>query len=227
MTQIYGLATLWLGLALLATMLSIWLRIATAMSEIIVGTVVQLIIGAVLGAAALGTDESWVRFLASIGAVVLTFLAGAELDPQVMRREWKQATVIGLVAFAAPFLGCAAVARYLIGWDPNASWLTGIALSTTSVAVVYAVMLEFGLKCVLPAAPSRAQTRTGGAISTFPGGPGGRCALRYESCSRESCSPMTSPSRLRRLSFRPWISVSVILQSRSSPPRRSGMPTSS
>jgi len=145
LTEIYALATLWLGLALIATLLSIWLRIAAAMSEIIVGTVAQLLIGAVIGASALGTDQSWVRFLASTGAVVLTFLAGAELDPQVMRREWKQATVVGLVAFAAAFLGCAAVARYLVGWSVDASWLAGIALSTTSVAVVYAVMLEFGL----------------------------------------------------------------------------------
>jgi glutathione-regulated potassium-efflux system ancillary protein KefC len=145
MTPIYSLATLWLGLALLATLLSIWLRIATAMSEILVGTVAQLLIGAALGGAVLGSDQSWIKFLASAGAVILTFLAGAELDPQIMRREWKQATVVGLVAFTAPFLGCAAVARWLIGWDANASWLTGIALSTTSVAVVYAVMLEFGL----------------------------------------------------------------------------------
>ena len=145
MTEIYSLATLWLGLALVATLVSIWLRIATAMSEIIVGTVAQVIIGAVIGASALGTDQSWIKFLASTGAVILTFLAGAELDPQVMRREWKQATFVGLVAFTAPFLGCAAVARYLIGWSSDASWLTGIALSTTSVAVVYAVMLEFGL----------------------------------------------------------------------------------
>jgi glutathione-regulated potassium-efflux system ancillary protein KefC len=145
MTEMYSLAALWVGLALLATLLSIWLRIATAMSEIIVGTVAQLVIGALLGAAVLGTDQSWIRFLASTGAVVLTFLAGAELDPQVMRREWKQATVVGTVAFAAPFLGCAAVARWLIGWSVPASWLAGIALSTTSVAVVYAVMLESGL----------------------------------------------------------------------------------
>jgi glutathione-regulated potassium-efflux system ancillary protein KefC len=144
MTDIYTLATLWLGLALIATLLSIWMRIATAMSEIIVGTVAQLVIGAVIGASALGTDQSWIKFLASTGAVILTFLAGAELDPQVMRREWKQATVIGLIAFVTPFLGCAAVARYVIGWSSDASWLTGIALSTTSVAVVYAVMLEFG-----------------------------------------------------------------------------------
>jgi Kef-type K+ transport system membrane component KefB len=145
MMQIYGLATLWIGLALIATLLSIWLRVATAMSEIVVGTVAQLIIGAALGATALGTDQSWIKFLASTGAVLLTFLAGAEIDPHVMRREWKQAVIVGLVAFIAPFLGCAAVARYALGWSSDSSWLAGIALSTTSVAVVYAVMLEFGL----------------------------------------------------------------------------------
>jgi glutathione-regulated potassium-efflux system ancillary protein KefC len=144
-TQIYGLAALWIGLALIATLLSIWLRVATAMSEIIVGTVAQLIIGAALGATALGTDQTWIKFLAGTGAVVLTFLAGAELDPQVMRREWKQAVVVGLIAFATPFIGCAAVARYGLGWSSDSSWLAGIALSTTSVAVVYAVMLECGL----------------------------------------------------------------------------------
>ena len=145
MTDIYALAALWLGLALAATMLSIWLRIATAMSEIVVGTVAQLAIGAAVGGAVLGTDQSWIKFLASTGAIVLTFLAGAELDPAVLRTRWKETMTIGLVAFLAPFLGCAAAAYYFLHWSVQASWLCGIALSTTSVAVVYAVMLEFGL----------------------------------------------------------------------------------
>jgi Kef-type K+ transport system membrane component KefB len=145
MTDIYALAALWLGLALAATLLSIWLRIATAMSEILVGTVAQLVIGAVVGGAVLGTDQSWIKFLAGTGAVLLTFLAGAELDPAVLRSRWKETTMVGLVAFFAPFLGCAAAAYYLLHWSVDASWLAGIALSTTSVAVVYAVMLEFGL----------------------------------------------------------------------------------
>src|SRR6266508_980913 len=145
MTDIYALAALWLGLALAATLLSIWLRIATSMSEIVVGMVAQLAIGALVGAATLGTDQSWIRFLAGTGAVMLTFLAGAELDPDVLRSRWKETTAIGLIAFFAPFLGCAAAAYWLLHWSVDASWLAGIALSTTSVAVVYAVMLEFGL----------------------------------------------------------------------------------
>ena len=144
MTDIFALAALWLGLALVATLLSIWLGIASAMSEIVVGTVAQLLLGALIGSSVLGTDQSWIRFLSSTGAVLLTFLAGAELDPDVMRRSWKETSGIGMVGFVAPFLGCTAVARFALGWNPNASWLAGIALSTTSVAVVYAVMLEFG-----------------------------------------------------------------------------------
>jgi Kef-type K+ transport system membrane component KefB len=144
MTATWAQAALWLGLALVATLLSIWLRVATAMSEIVVGAIAQLLIGALVGGAALGVGESWVTFLAGTGAIVLTFLAGAELDPPVLRMKWKEASAIGLVSFAAPFLGCTAVAYWILGWGVPASWLAGIAMSTTSVAVVYAVMLEFG-----------------------------------------------------------------------------------
>jgi len=145
MTEVWALAALWLGLALIATLLAIWLKVATALSEIVVGIVAQLVIGALVGSAVLGTDESWIKFLSGTGAIVLTFLAGAELDPAVFKAKWKEATAVGLVSFAAPFVGCAAAAYYLLDWTSGASWLAGVAMSTTSVAVVYAVMLEFGL----------------------------------------------------------------------------------
>jgi glutathione-regulated potassium-efflux system ancillary protein KefC len=145
LTEVWALAALWLGLALVATLLSIWLRIATALSEIVVGTAAQLLIGAFVGTALLGTNEPWVKFLSGTGAIVLTFLAGAELDPVVFRARWKETTGIGLAGFFTPFLGCAAFAYYGLQWTPRASWLAGVALSTTSVAVVYAVMLELGL----------------------------------------------------------------------------------
>ena len=145
MTEIWAQAALWLGLALVATMLSIWLRVATALSEIVVGTVVQLIIGATLGGALLTGDATWIKFLSGAGAILLTFLAGAELDPVVFKSQWKPTLAIGLVGFIAPFLICAAAAHWWLGWSVDASWLAGVAMSTTSVAVVYAVMLEFGL----------------------------------------------------------------------------------
>jgi glutathione-regulated potassium-efflux system ancillary protein KefC len=144
MTSVWALAALWLSLALIAGLLSIWLRISTALSEIVVGTVAQLIFGAVIGSAVLGTDESWIKFLAGIGAIVLTFLAGAELDPAVFKLKWKEAVAVGLASFFFPFLGGAAGAHYVLGWEVMPSWLAGVAMSTTSVAVVYAVMLEFG-----------------------------------------------------------------------------------
>src|SRR3989449_2704112 len=144
MTSVWALAALWLGLALIASLLSIWFRISTALSEMVVETIAQLIIGAVIGSALLGTDESWVKFLSGIGAIVLTFLGGAELDPAVFKLKWKEAAAVGLASFLFPFLGCAAAAYYVLGWEPMPSWLAGVAMSTTSVAVVYAVMLEFG-----------------------------------------------------------------------------------
>ncbi|MFZ0929962.1 MAG: cation:proton antiporter [Syntrophobacteraceae bacterium] len=145
MTETWLLATLWLGMALIATLVSIWFGIATALSEIVVGTVAQLVIGALIGGAVLGANEPWIKFLSGTGAIILTFLAGTELDPVVFREKWKEATGVGLAGFFAPFLGCTAIAYYFLHWSPQASWLAGVALSTTSVAVVYAVMLEFGL----------------------------------------------------------------------------------
>jgi Kef-type K+ transport system membrane component KefB len=144
MTSVWALAALWLGLALIASLFSIWLRISTALSEIVVGTIAQLTIGAAIGSAVLGTDESWIKFLSGIGAIVLTFLAGAELDPKVFKLKWREAAAVGLASFFCPFLGCAVGAHYVLGWEPMPSWLAGVAMSTTSVAVVYAVMLEFG-----------------------------------------------------------------------------------
>jgi glutathione-regulated potassium-efflux system ancillary protein KefC len=144
MTQVWTLATLWLALAGTATLFAIWLRVSTALTEIIVGTVAQLVLGTIAGPAVLGTSSPWITFLAAVGAVILTFLAGAELDPLVFRRNWKEATALGLVGFLAPFFGCTAAAYWILGWGGQQSWLAGVALSTTSVAVVYAVMLEYG-----------------------------------------------------------------------------------
>lgn len=93
---------------------------------------------------ALGSNSEWLRFLAASGAVLLTFLSGAELEPEVIRDKLKEVTVLCLIGFFAPFLGCTVIARYVLDWNLQASLLCGVALSTTSMAVVYAVMYETG-----------------------------------------------------------------------------------
>ncbi len=144
MEQIFTIAAFWLGLAVISSVLAYHLRISIALVEICVGVVVAAFATHMGKFDLLGADSEWLRFLASAGAVLLTFLAGAELEPEVIQRKLKEVTVVGLVGFFAPFIGCAAVARYVLGWNPQASLLCGVALSTTSMAVVYAVMLETG-----------------------------------------------------------------------------------
>src|ERR1700758_1973180 len=92
--KFWARSSLWVGLALLATWLAIWLKISTALSEIVVGTVAQLVVGAFLIHGGLGAKTGWISFLAGTGAIVLTFLAGAELDPVIFRMKWKEATVV-------------------------------------------------------------------------------------------------------------------------------------
>jgi Kef-type K+ transport system membrane component KefB len=144
MEQIYAIAALWLGLAVFSAIIAHHLRISIALVEICIGVIVANIASHFFGPNAFGSNFEWLKFLASTGAILLTFLAGAELDPKVIRTKWREVVVVGMVGFIAPFLGCAAFARFILHWDPRASWLAGIALSTTSMAVVYAVMLETG-----------------------------------------------------------------------------------
>jgi len=145
MEETFRIAAIWLSLAVAATILANHLRISIALVEICMGVAAGAVAVLLGKGDLLGSNSEWLRFLASSGAVLLTFLAGAELDPNVIRTKLKEVSVVGLVGFFAPFLGCAAVARYVFGWDHQASLLCGIALSTTSMAVVYAVMLETGL----------------------------------------------------------------------------------
>jgi glutathione-regulated potassium-efflux system ancillary protein KefC len=144
MEQIFTIAALWLGLAVISAVVAYHLRISIALIEICVGVLAAAVAGYIGQAEALGSNQEWLRFLASSGAVLLTFLAGAELEPEVLRSKLKEVTVVGIFGFFAPFFGCAAVAYYVLDWNLQASLLCGVALSTTSMAVVYAVMLETG-----------------------------------------------------------------------------------
>lgn len=127
-------AAAWVGLAFAASLISIRTAISVALVEILVG----IVAGNYLHL----PSTEWTAFLAGFGSILLTFMAGAEVEPQVLRRYLRESAAIGLVSFLLPFLGAAAFCHYVAHWSPAASWIGGIALSTTSVAVVYAVLLE-------------------------------------------------------------------------------------
>ena len=71
-------------------------------------------------------------------------MSSTTCSPSSTRGEKMKVSLLFSMLFPI-FLGAAAVAHYFLKWSVPASWLAGVALSTTSVAVVYAVMLEFGL----------------------------------------------------------------------------------
>lgn len=136
MQNVWLASALWIGLALVASVLSIWVAISVALLEIVVGAVAGNIVGLPLA--------PWVNFLAGFGAILLTFLAGAEIDPQVVRKHFWSSMTIGVVGFLAPYFGVLLFARFVVGWPWPQAQIAGISLSTTSVAVVYAVMVETG-----------------------------------------------------------------------------------
>lgn len=137
MSNPYTVAAIWIGLAFLAAVIAGRTGLAVAL--------VEIVIGIVAGNAFDLRSTAWIDFLAGFGSGLLTFLAGAEIEPSIIKKHWKQTLSIGFVSFLLPFLLAMAFARWVVGWDMQAAEIAGIALSTTSVAVVYAVMVETGL----------------------------------------------------------------------------------
>ena len=136
MDNVWFASALWIGLALIAASLQAWVAVSVALLEIIIGAVPGNLVTMPL--------TPWVNYLAGFGAILLTFLAGAEIDVKVIRRNFGSTMAIGAVGFFAPYLGVLAWAHFVLGWPWTQAQIAGIALSTTSVAVVYAVMVETG-----------------------------------------------------------------------------------
>jgi Kef-type K+ transport system membrane component KefB len=132
------LAAVLAGLVLLASMVSVELGMSVALLELALGVVAGNLFG-------LDANADWLVFIANFASIVLTFLAGAEVDPDDFRERFGAAVAIGLVSFIGPFIVATLVALGPLGWTVKASLIAGTALSTTSLAVVYAVLVESGL----------------------------------------------------------------------------------
>lgn len=136
MDHVYLMSALWIALALLASLISIRFALSVALVEIVVGAFAGNLLPLEI--------TPWVTYLAGVGSILLTFLAGAEVDPDVVKKHFASSMSIGLMGFAAPFAGVVAFSRFVLGWPWAQAEIAGLALSTTSVAVVYAVMVETG-----------------------------------------------------------------------------------
>ena len=141
--NIWYLAAIWMGLAFIASLISIRLGISVALIEIVVGVIVGNI--HFHGGQHILQTTDWINFLAMLGSGVLTFLAGAEIDPASLRANLRASMTIGIVSFLLPFVCVWLFAQFVLDWPLHQAQIAGIALSTTSVAVVYAVMIESGL----------------------------------------------------------------------------------
>jgi Kef-type K+ transport system membrane component KefB len=132
--NLWAFAAVWLAIATIAAFLARRLGLAAALVEILLGVLAGNLIGL--------RSNAWVDFVAGFASIMLTFLAGAEIEPAVLRRQLRPSAVIGGISFFAPFLAAMAYAYFVMHWSVDASKIAGIAMSTTSVAVVYAVMVE-------------------------------------------------------------------------------------
>jgi len=106
--------------------------------------IIEILFGGIAGN--LGVlPEDWMLYLASFGGILLTFLAGTEIDTGLMKRKFKESFLIGVFSFLAPFIGVFLYTYYIANWSLFASLIAGTALSETSLAVIYSVLVETGL----------------------------------------------------------------------------------
>jgi len=123
-------------LVFLASIISLNLGLSVAIIEIFLGT-----IAGNLGLKA----EDWMIYIAQFGGIILTYLAGTEIDTRLFKEKFKESFLIGFFSFLIPFIAAFLFTFYFIGWSYKAALIAGAALSTTSLAVVYSVLVETGL----------------------------------------------------------------------------------
>jgi Kef-type K+ transport system membrane component KefB len=79
---------------------------------------VEIMVGAMAGNTIGLQLAPWVNFLAGFGAILLTFLAGTEIDSRVLRKHFWSSMGIGVLGFLGPLT---VVARALFSACPSGS----------------------------------------------------------------------------------------------------------
>src|SRR5213594_2683276 len=112
--NVWFVAAIWMGLALVASLVSIRTGISVALIEILIGVLAGNFLH-------LHASNEWINFLALLGSGVLTFLAGAEIDPRSLKANLRASALIGVISFAAPFAIVWCFAQFVLGWSLHES----------------------------------------------------------------------------------------------------------
>ena len=113
------------------------LGIATPLLEILAG---------IVGVNFFGLETSGIiDLLGEMGILSLMYLAGLEINMEFIKKEYKSSIGVGAASFLAPFLAVFVICNFLLGFELMASLLIATALSTTSVAIVYPILLGQGM----------------------------------------------------------------------------------
>jgi Kef-type K+ transport system membrane component KefB len=123
-------------LVFLASLISLRLGLSVA--------IIEIFLGAIAGNLGLKAED-WMLYVAQFGGIILTYLAGTEIDTRLLKDKFKESFLIGFFSFLVPFVAVFLFTFYSVGWSYKAALIAAIALSTTSLAVVYSVLVETGL----------------------------------------------------------------------------------
>ncbi len=124
-----------IGLSIIiAGILSIELGISVAILEIVAGLIVAYYFDI--------SGLTWLDFLSNFGILGIMFIAGFEIDKDVLKRHYRRSLAIGLSAYFTPLIIISLISYLIFGLGMRASLLIGLATSTTSLALVYPALKE-------------------------------------------------------------------------------------
>ncbi|MEA1866240.1 MAG: cation:proton antiporter, partial [Euryarchaeota archaeon] len=118
-----------IGLIIFAGLVAIELKITSAIFEIIAGCMAANFFNF--------SSAEVINVLADFGILALMFFAGLEIDFDVLKKNVKCSMVVGSASFLSPFLAVYVITLCFLDFSYEQALLAGIALSTTSIAIVY------------------------------------------------------------------------------------------
>lgn len=129
-----------------AGIISLELGISTAVVEILLGILARNIVP-LFGISwddFIGKGEM-LTFLAHVGLMALLFIAGFEIDFDLLKQNLKSSLSVGLSSFFVPFLIVGLVSFFIFGRDLDKAAIAAISLSATSIALIFSYLRERGL----------------------------------------------------------------------------------